>query len=85
MGYHVEAFDLSKEMAKIAAKNSGINVFSDSFQGFKTNEPYDGIWCCASLLHVHLSELYETIINLSKALSVNGAGMYHLSMVIKKE
>jgi len=72
MGYDVEAFDLSPEMAKIATGNSGVNVSVNSFQNFVTDDPFDGIWCCASLLHVPLSELNSAINNLSKALKRNG-------------
>ena len=72
MGYEVEAFDLSPELAEIATNNSGINVLVSSFHGYKTDGQFDGIWCCASLLHVPLSQLVGAIKNLSEALKQNG-------------
>ena len=72
MGYEVEAFDLSPELAEIATNNSGINVLVGSFHDYKTDGQFDGIWCCASLLHVPLSQLVGAIKNLSEALKQNG-------------
>ncbi len=72
MGYNVDAFDVSPEMAKIAAQNSCTDVLASSFQDYETSDPYDGIWCCASLLHVPLNELNTVIKNLSRALRQNG-------------
>ena len=72
MGYEVEAFDLSPELAEIATNNSGINVLISSFHDYKTDGQFDGIWCCASLLHVPLSQLAGAIKNLSEALKQNG-------------
>ncbi len=72
MGYNVDAFDASPEMAKIAAHSSCVNVSVSSFQNYETSHLYDGIWCCASLLHVPLNELNTVTKNLSRALKQNG-------------
>ncbi len=57
MGYQVTAFDASIELCKLASKESGIEVSYSTFEEFKTNQKYDGIWACASLLHLSKHDL----------------------------
>ncbi|HDM78265.1 MAG TPA: class I SAM-dependent methyltransferase [Deltaproteobacteria bacterium] len=42
------------------------------FEEIETVDHYDGIWCCASLLHVPFSDLPETMIKLERALRPGG-------------
>lgn len=72
MGYHVEAFDISPEIAPIATENSGVNVLISTFHEYQTSKPFAAVWCCASLVHIPLDELVGAIANLSKALIHNG-------------
>jgi 2-polyprenyl-3-methyl-5-hydroxy-6-metoxy-1,4-benzoquinol methylase len=72
MGYRVEAFDASSELALLASELTGIEVKTSKFEYVSQNEIYDGIWCCASLLHVPLDELPQTLGRLTAALKPKG-------------
>ncbi len=56
-GFETSAFDASEEICKIAAKNAGINVKCLRFEDLSGEDEYDGIWACASLLHVKKKDL----------------------------
>ncbi|MGB9095598.1 MAG: class I SAM-dependent methyltransferase, partial [Erwinia sp.] len=52
MGFEVDAFDASRELVERAKFLSGKPVEVMRFQALTAVDKYDGIWCCASLLHV---------------------------------
>ena len=56
-GYEVDAFDGSAQMCRIASERTGISVRQLRFEEVEGEEMYDGIWACASLLHVHAKDL----------------------------
>lgn len=72
MGYRVEAFDASSEMVARAARYSGLTVRQRSFSDISETARYDGIWCCASLLHVPEDELPGVMQRLATALKPGG-------------
>ncbi|WP_455811519.1 class I SAM-dependent methyltransferase [Pseudomonas graminis] len=72
MGYNVEAFDASAELVELARQHSGLPVEQKRFEDVTDVERYDGIWCCASLLHVPLAELPEVMARLATALKPDG-------------
>lgn len=72
MGYRVDAFDSSAEMTRLAACLTGLPVERKQFDEFNRVECYDGIWCCASLLHVPLADLVDQMSNLEKGLKKDG-------------
>lgn len=72
MGYRVEAFDASSEMVARAARYSGLTVRQRSFTDISETARYDGIWCCASLLHVPGDELPGVMQRLATALKPGG-------------
>ncbi|WP_456308942.1 class I SAM-dependent methyltransferase [Serratia proteamaculans] len=72
MGYDVEAFDASAELVALARQHSGLPVEHKRFEEISTVERYDGIWCCASLLHVPLAELPGVMALLARALKPGG-------------
>ena len=51
-GYSVDAIDGSAELCRLASKNTGINVRHMFFSELNEIEKYDGIWACASILHM---------------------------------
>lgn len=59
-GFQVTAFDASPELARLASEHSGLHIYvthflslSDTTQlGQPAGTLFDGIWSCASLLHV---------------------------------
>ncbi|MDT0175391.1 class I SAM-dependent methyltransferase [Enterobacter sp. BRE11] len=71
-GFQVEAFDASPELAELASQHSGLPVKVMRFQELDAVARYDGIWCCASLLHVSRAELPEVFRRLGKALKAGG-------------
>lgn len=71
-GFQVEAFDASSELAELASQHSGLPVQVMRFQELDVSAHYDGIWCCASLLHVPRVELPGVFRRLAKALKAGG-------------
>ena len=74
-GFEVDAVDGSEELCKRAAEYTGINVKQMLFSNLDTVEEYDGIWACASILHLSSSELREVLLKMIKALK-NGGIIY---------
>ena len=71
-GCMVDAMDGSLELCKAASEYTGINVKHMLFQELNEKEKYDGIWACASILHVKREELPEIIRKMSLAAKANG-------------
>ncbi|NIY49682.1 class I SAM-dependent methyltransferase [Cedecea colo] len=71
-GYQVEAFDVSSEMVALARKHTGLPVEQMTFSDVTARQKYDGIWCCASLLHVPASDLPAVMQKLAQALKPGG-------------
>ena len=65
MGYDAVGLDASVEMARVAREMFGIEVIVADMASWVTDEPYDGVWCCASLLHLGDSEVERFFRNLS--------------------
>jgi SAM-dependent methyltransferase len=77
-GYQVDAFDGSSEMVRRASTLTGIEVRRLMFESLLDTpllEKYDGIWCCASLLHVERERLPFVMGALRHSLAP-GASMY---------
>ena len=71
-GYTVDAIDGSEEMCKIAAEYTGIPVKQMLFHQLDEQEKYDGIWACASILHLPLQDLENVLHKMSRALKPSG-------------
>ncbi len=71
-GYAVEAIDGSEEMVRIASLNTGLPVKHMYFQELDETEKYDGIFACASLLHVPYEELPDVMQRIYRALKHDG-------------
>lgn len=56
-GYDVDATDGSEELCKIASEYTGIQVKQMLFEELDEVEKYDGVWACASILHVEKKQL----------------------------
>lgn len=72
MGYQVEAFDASPAMVELAREHTGLPVQLMTFADVDWKEEFDGIWCCASLLHVPALELPGVMQRLAYALKPGG-------------
>lgn len=71
-GYKVEACDGSEQMVKIAEKTAGIPVKQMLFDELSEVERYDGIFACASILHVPSAALPDIFRRLKRAVKRDG-------------
>ena len=71
-GFTVSAFDASENIARLASNYLQQPVEIKTFQELECANKYDGIWCCASLLHVPKAELPQVFLKLQKALKPDG-------------
>ena len=72
LGYEVSAFDASAELAKRAQDHAGIPVDVLSFTAFTETHKFNGIWACASLLHLRRDELPDALERLWRGLKPGG-------------
>lgn len=71
-GFDVTAIDASSSMAALAARHIGRPVAQMRFQDIAWEDEFDGIWTCASLLHVPKNELPPVFSKLARALKPGG-------------
>jgi SAM-dependent methyltransferase len=71
-GYEVTAFDASAEMCRRATEYARLQVSQMRFQEMNWQDAFDGIWACASLLHVARADLPDTFDRLTVALKSSG-------------
>lgn len=71
-GYIVDAFDASEEICRIASGILGIPVECKRFEDLSGSDEYDGIWACASLLHVRQDDLPDVMRRLHLLLKPKG-------------
>jgi SAM-dependent methyltransferase len=76
-GYEVDAFDSSPALCEISTRLTGVKTRLMRFQEFDSPPRYDGIWACASLLHVPERELHDAFERLIHALK--GGGVLYAS------
>lgn len=75
LGYDVTAIDGSEALCKIAQALTGLSVRCLDFRKYEPakDEIYEGIWACASLLHLQKDDLLPVMQVLSQALQPGGA------------
>ena len=71
-GYKVDATDGSMEICKVASDYTGINVKCLLFNKLDEIDKYDGIWACASILHLDRDDLIDVFHRIARALKDNG-------------
>jgi len=71
-GYTVTAIDGSAQLCRIASAYTGLAVQRMDFAEFEAEAQYDGIWACASLLHVKREDLGALLGRLERALTAGG-------------
>lgn len=72
LGYKITAFDASAELVALAQAHTGLPIARRSFSDVHEITIYDGIWACASLLHLPEKQLSETLQRLWQALKPDG-------------
>ena len=71
-GYEVTAIDGSEELCKKASELTGIEVRNIFFQDIDYEDEFDGVWACASLLHVAKDELPDVLKKICRAMKEDG-------------
>lgn len=71
-GFDVEAIDGSKKMCEIAQSKTGLSVRNIRFEQLDDQNKYDGVWACASLLHLPKNELPKVFSKIIEALKEDG-------------
>ena len=71
-GYRVDAVDGSAEIVRKTAERTGLPVKRMLFRDLSAMDQYDGIWACASILHLPREELKSVIRKMSEAIHREG-------------
>ena len=71
-GFQVHAFDAAPILARLASEYLNHKVEVLRFQELSFNKEFDGIWACASLLHVPNTELPDVLQQMFRALKLGG-------------
>lgn len=72
-GFIVSAFDGALAIVELAGKKTGLAVKCRQFSEITEEAVYDGIWACASLLHLPADQIPGTIERLWRALRPSGS------------
>lgn len=72
MGFRAEGLDAAEELAALAGEKQGINVTVCNMEDWITDRPYDGIWCCAVLVHLEDGQIKKFFNNLRYNLAEGG-------------
>ena len=79
-GYEVTPLDGSPEMCALAEIHTDLEVLNMTFEELDFDEVFDGIWACASLLHVPEDEMPDILKKVGLALKPEG----HLYISVKE-
>lgn len=71
-GFSVTAADGSKSLCELAKKNTGIDVCHMLFGELNAVNAFDGIWACASVLHLPKEELADVFQKMTDAVKPGG-------------
>lgn len=72
LGYNVDAIDGSPIMCEIVSEYLGLDVSCMEFKDLDAYKKYEGIWACASIVHLNQSELRDIFIKMQRAIKDNG-------------
>ena len=71
-GYDASGIDASEDLAAQAREHYGVHVEIGAIEEWHAEEPYDGLWCCASLMHLKDTECRKFFENLEHNLKPGG-------------
>lgn len=71
-GFYVTAMDGSEEMCKLAEVNTDQEVLQMTYEEMEFDNVFDGIWACASLVHLTDEEMRDVMKKLILALKMDG-------------
>lgn len=71
-GYEAYGLDASRELVSKASDEYDIPIITGLIEEWTTSTPFDGVWCCASLMHLEDSALEQFFENLKYNLKQGG-------------
>ncbi len=71
-GYEVTAIDASEAMAKLASRHIGRPVLKLPLGRIEFDNHFDGVWACASLLHVPRLAMRDVLNRLARSIKAGG-------------
>ena len=71
-GYIVTSVDASEEMVRLSSELTGQKTQYLRMQDIEFKNEFNGIWACASLLHIDEGSTEDVLSNLGKALKTDG-------------
>lgn len=71
-GFEVVAMDISEELGKRASEYIGQRVIIQDMRELNYQNEFNGVWACASLLHLDEDEIIETLRKIFKSLKRDG-------------
>ena len=71
-GFQVISLDYSEELCRIAKEKLDLDVICMDFKKIDYCEEFNGIWACASLLHIKKNEILDVLKSCYSALKKNG-------------
>ena len=71
-GFKVIAFDYSPEIVRLASSLTKQSILQLSFEDITFCNQFDGVWACASLLHVPKKDMAKVLSKLGASLKVGG-------------
>ncbi|MDU9027641.1 class I SAM-dependent DNA methyltransferase [Pseudomonas mediterranea] len=77
-GYNVEGLEPSVAMANIARLKTGAKIINLAAEQMDFAGEFDGVWACASLIHIPKSALVATLPKIARALKFGG--YFYLSL-----
>ena len=72
MGFNAEGIDASEELVRLATERLGITANVADMSDWIADEAYNGIWCCASLMHLNEEDCERFFSNLKYNLRTGG-------------
>jgi SAM-dependent methyltransferase len=80
-GYRVVAFDASEKMVQLCSQYSFAYCLKHTFGDLERIEEFDGVWACASLLHLQFVDLKDALSRLVNSLIPGGILYFSLKTV----
>lgn len=71
-GFDVVSFDASEQMVRLSSELTGRQTLLMKFEDVEFKDEFDGIWACASLLHVPKAEIQYVMEKLMQGLKKKG-------------
>lgn len=72
MGFDVTAMEASPRLADLARRHTGLPIHVLTFDQIAWRDAFEGVWACASLLHVPRAELPSVMTRIREAIVPGG-------------